>query len=321
MNKTIKLRAAIGLLTIALGACSGDDGTTVELMEGFDPPAPAANQVQVVSPIIEDIAPGADVTLCTYLPAGAAFDETLDVIEALGYQSAVGSHHAVLYMAERERPVDTHECTDDDMVNARFLAGAGGGEAGGTVDRLPDGVAYRVEGDRQLMVQTHWINTTLGAIDGQVAFNLTVEAPTADRQLAQLFTWSRTQIEVPANGTGSAHTDCVVQKEMHFYLIGGHAHEHGTHVSLTHTPASGEPNMFYDEPWESYYTFDPPRVNYTADGAMVVMPGDTLSVDCQYDNDTDEDLTFPREMCTGFGFFFPGDAQADCSDGQWPEGF
>ncbi len=316
MNKTIGL----GLLTLALAGC-GEDGPTVELMEGFEPPAPEVGQIQIVSPIIEDIAPGADVTLCTYLPAGSGFAETLDVIEALGYQSEIGSHHAVLYMAERERPVETHDCTDDDMVNARFLAGAGGGEAGGTVDRLPEGVAYRVEGDRQLMVQTHWINTTQAPIDGQVAFNLTVEQPTADRQLAQLFTWSRTQIDIPANSTGEARTDCVVEKEMHFYLIGGHAHEHGTHVSMTHTPAGGEPDVFYDHAWESYYTFDPPRVNYTAEGAMVVMPGDTLSIDCQYMNDTDDALLFPTEMCTGFGFFFPGDAQADCTDGQWPEGF
>ncbi len=314
MTKTIGL----GLLTLALGACAGDD-TTVELLDGFEPPAPEAGQVQIVSPIIEDMAPGADLTLCTYLPLGTSFDETTDVIDAVGYQSDLGGHHGVLYMAERERPVDTHECTDDDMVNARFLAGAGGGDAGGASAKLPDGVAYRVDAGRQLMIQSHWINTTQAPIDGQVAFNLTVDEPDEDRQLAQLLTWAGTQIDIPANGSGSAHTDCVVGQEMHFFLVGGHAHEHGSQVSLTYTPAGGEPDMFYDEPWQAYYTFDPPRITMSAEDAMVVMPGDTLSVDCQYENTTGEALGFPTEMCAGFAFYFPGTAQIDCTDGNWPE--
>lgn len=309
----------LGMLALALGACAADDGTGVELLEGFDPPAPEPGQIQIISPIIEDMPAGSDLTLCTYLPVGTSFPETLDVIDAVGYQSELGSHHGVLYMAERERPVDTHECTDDDMVNARFLAGAGGGDAGGASAPLPEGVAYRVEAGRQLMVQSHWINTTTSPIDGQVAFNLTVAEPSDDRQLAQLFTWAGTQIDVPAGEAGAASTACVVQQEMHFFLMGGHAHEHGSHVSLSYTPAGGEPEVFYDEPWQAYYAFDPPRIAMTAETAMVVMPGDTLSVDCQYDNTTDDALTFPTEMCAGFGFYFPGDAQLDCTDGNWPE--
>jgi hypothetical protein len=307
------------LLTLGLAACAAEDAGP-PLLEGFAPPPPGPGQVQVVSPIIEDIAAGADVTLCTYLPVDQAFDEDLDVVAATGFQSSVGSHHAVLYLATRDRDVGTHECTDDDMLNARYLAGAGGGEAGGEVAYIPDGVGYRVDAGRQLMVQTHWINTSTAAVDGQAAFNLTVQAPSTDTQLAQLFTWTSTDIDVPAGATGAARTDCVVQSEMRFFRLGGHAHEHGSRVWLTHTPAGGAPTVFYDHEWVDYYTFDPPRLDLPVDQALVVQPGDTLSIDCEYDNTTDAALTFPTEMCTGFGFFYPGDRQLDCTDGRWPTG-
>jgi hypothetical protein len=313
----MKSLVGTALLSLGLAACGGGSDAP-ELLEGFEPVPPAEGEIQIISPIVWDIAPGADVTLCSYLPLDQALDETLDIIGAYGMQSAIASHHSVLYMVERDRPIDTHECTDDDMINSRYLAGAGGGDAGGSQDYIPEGVAYRVEAGRQLMVQTHWINTTTQPIDGQAAFNLRVQAPSEDVELAQLFTWTSTNINVPAGETGSTRTDCVMQQEMKFYRLGGHAHEHGSRVTMTHTPAAAEPNVFYDEEWVDYYTFDPPRVDFARDEAMVVRVGDTLSIDCEYDNTTTEDLTFPLEMCTGFGFYFPGTAQMDCTDGRWP---
>ena len=320
MRSTFLVTALLTLTTAAACGADGDDGpTTPEILDGFAPRAPGPDELQVVGPIVRDIAPGADVTLCSYLPLDRAFPDTLDVVGAEGFQSHLAAHHAVLYLVERERPVDTHECNDDDMINARYLAGAGGGDVGGSVDYIPEGVAYRIDAGRQLMVQSHWINATTAPVDGQAVFDLTVRTPSTDVELAQLFTWTSTQIDVPANATGSAHTDCVVQQEMQFFRIGGHAHEWGTQVSLSYTPAGGSPEVFYDEPWESYMAFDPPRLDFARAEAMVVHPGDTLSIDCAYANDTGDALGFPKEMCTGFGFYFPGTAQLDCTDGNWPE--
>lgn len=287
------------------------------VLAGCADPAPS-DELHVIGPMVRDIAPGADVTLCSYLPIGEALDRTVDIVGATGEQSQPGGHHAVLYMVQNQRPVDTHPCTDDDMLNARYLASAGGGDAGGEVDFIPEGVAYRAEAGKQLMVQTHWINAANSSIDGNATFTLRVQPPSDEVDLAQLFTWTSTDISVPPQGTGAARTDCVVQQEMTFYHLGGHAHEHGTHVRLTHTAQGGEPRIFYDEEWTAYYSFDPPRIYLDREDAMVVRPGDTLSIDCSYANDTDEELRFPYEMCTGFGFFFPGEAQLDCTDGRWP---
>jgi hypothetical protein len=304
------------LLIAFLGACTASGP---EVLDGFHPREAGPGQVQILGPIVH-IDAGADVTLCSYLPADQAFAETMDITAAWGEQSQIGSHHSVLYMVQREKPVDTHECTDDDMINSRYLAGAGGGDAGGSQDYIPDGVAYRVEAGQQLMVQTHWINTTSEPIDGQAAYVLSVQPPSEGVELAQLFTWTSTQIDVPANSTGHAHTVCTVQADMAFYRLGGHAHEHGTHVTMQWIPAGSPPDVFYDEAWQPYYTFDPPRLDFSRDEAMQVHAGDSLSIDCDYTNDTSDDIQFPREMCTGFGFFFPGTSQFDCTDGNWPTG-
>ena len=54
--------------------------------------------------------------------------------KATGYQSLIGSHHAILYQARQQRPVDTHECTEDDMVNSIPVAINAGGEGGDASD-------------------------------------------------------------------------------------------------------------------------------------------------------------------------------------------
>ncbi len=312
------MRIAMGAATMVIVVGCGTNGP--ELLKGFDPPAPKQGEIQIVSPIVKGIEPGQDITLCSYLPVSEALSATKDIIGYTALQSTPGGHHSVFYTVQSERPVDTHECNDDDMVNSVYLAGVGGGDAGGMQAKIPDGIAYRIEAKRQLMIQTHWINTTDGVIDGQAAYNLQVTDPSDSHALAQLFTWTSTKISIPANGTATAHTTCPINRDMSFFRLGGHAHEHGTHVSMTWT-AAGVDNKFYDEPWVKSYTFAPPTLDYTKDQAMVVHAGDTLSIDCSYQNDTSNEIIFPLEMCTGFGFYFPGTAQWDCTDGQWPTGF
>ena len=299
-------------------ACGTDSG--VEMLAGFNPPAPSAGQIEIISPIVRDIKPGQDITLCSYLPLSQALDQTYDITQSSGEQSMIASHHSVLYMVQSVRPVDTHECNDDDMVNSAYLAGAGGGDAGGVVDTIPEGIAFRVDAQRQLMIQTHWINATDKPVDGQAAFLLTVSPPSDSHQLAQLFTWTSTNVTLPASGTAHAETSCKIQRDMSFFRVGGHAHEHGTHVSMTWTQGQAAAGNFYDYPWQRSYTFAPPTLNYTRDQAMVVHAGDTLGISCEYVNNTSSEIIFPLEMCTGFGFYFPGTAQFDCTDGQWPAG-
>ncbi len=312
------LVARLSTMGLVLAACGADDVSGPELLDGFAPPAPGPGEIQLVSPIVRDIAPGADVTLCTYLPLSASLPEAADVIEATGYQSLGGSHHAILYQARQPRPVETHECTDDDMVNSIPVAINAGGEGGDAAFEIPDGLAFRIEAGAQFFVQTHWVNASDQPLDGQAAFNLKAQPVGGAVQPASLFSWVDTEILVPAGQAGREGVTCAFERDIQFVTIGGHAHEHGTAVRLYHQPSGAAEVKLYDEDWSPAKTFAMPILKFPASAPFVVRRGDTLRADCEYMNPTAESLQFPGEMCGGFGFYFPGSAQLNCTDGNFP---
>jgi hypothetical protein len=310
---------AIGLGLIVIAACTSDDVTTDELLDGFNPPKPAAGQIQLISPIVRGIAAGADATMCTYFPRSASLPTALDVTHAVGYQSQIGAHHAILYQARQARPVDTHPCTEDDMVNSIPVAINAGAEGGDAAFEIPAGLAFRLEAEAQFFVQTHWVNASDAAIDGQAAFTLTAQPVSTAVQPASLFSFVDTQISIPAGGPGHEGTTCTFQRDISFVTMGGHAHEHGTAVRLFHKPAGQAEQTIYDHAWSPPLTFAMPVLKYGPQAPFVVHAGDSLRADCEYMNTTANELQFPSEMCGGFGFYFPGSAQLNCTDGNWPQ--
>jgi hypothetical protein len=305
MNKSLLLASCL----FAGCASEGDS----QFIDGFAPPAPGSDEIQIVSPAVRAVQPGQDITLCAYIDERLASDT--DIVSYKGYQSHVGGHHVILYAVERAQPANVHECNEDDMVNARYLAGTG---ADSPPAELPEGVVFRIPGNTQLMIQTHWINATDKAIDGQGAFNLKVTAPSPAHQLAQLFTTVTTSFTLPP-GTGAASSECTVKEHMNVFMLGGHMHEWGTHVKIAHTPVAGaSPNVIYDYGWSSEDVFDPPRNNYTTANPFILNVGDKIKIDCSYNNTTGSPLPFPTEMCAAFVYGYPLDKQIDCVDGNWP---
>ncbi len=282
--------------------------------KGFHPDPPGANQIQVYTPIFKDIQPGQDVTYCTYLDYHT--DKILDVTTYKGYQT-VGGHHTILYTANIEKPVDIHECTDDDMVNVHYVAG-GGADATIMPQSLPDGVVFRVPADKQMMIVSHFINATDAAIDGQSAFDVTVEDPVDTNSPADLFTVVNTQMLVQP-GASVVHTDCTVKQPLDLVLVGSHAHEHANHMKVTDTTSAG-PQVIQDIPWSPELIFNSPLNKYTKEAPFHMNVGDNLAVDCTYDNPTGSSIAFPAEMCITYGYYFPADREIDCVDGVFPTG-
>jgi hypothetical protein len=300
----------LALLAIAAACTTHADG--VALLPGFDPPPPGPNGIQFVTPAVHGIPPGTDETLCTYLGYDNASD--LDITAYMGFQTAVGGHHVILYSTVNHHAEDTHPCNEADMIDARYL---GGGGAESPAVPLPAGIVMRMPAHTQIMIQHHWINATDGPIDGQAAFNVTIEPSSPANTVTQLFTNVTTNITL-APGPGSAHAQCTVGRDLSFFMLGGHAHELGKHVSIEVTPASATPTMIYDTAWDATYQFNPPRNYYPVAQPFTLHAGDQIAVDCTYDNTTGAEVMFPREMCVAWGYFFPADTEIDCVDGSWP---
>ncbi len=303
-----------GLIVVFAGlfGCGGDGTSAPELLEGFVPDPPAAGEVQILTPIYRDLQPGSDVTLCTYIDFDV--DRDLDVVNYDAFQSPLG-HHVLLYAVEQAQAPNTHPCTEEDMVNSRYL---GGGGADSPPAYLPEGIVHRVKAGSQLMIQTHWINSTDNPISGQGAFNIELVDASPDHTVADLFTAVTTDIAL-APGPGSAHAECVMAEDMQFFLVGGHEHWRGTHIRITHTPAAGTPTVIYEHDWRSEYESNPPRNLFTEQEPFVMRAGDTVSVDCDYMNETASTVRFPQEMCIMWGYYFPADREINCIDGVWPQ--
>jgi hypothetical protein len=309
------------LVMVGLMACGpqakkdegGGNTSNSTLLAGFNPAAPLPGQLQFITPIIRGIQPGQDINYCTYLDFRP--DSTLDVVSYQGFQSP-GGHHTILYASRRVQAAGTHECTDNDMLNVRYIGGAGTDATVGAAN-IPEGIAFEISAGTQLMVMSHWINATLAPLDGQSAYNVTTQAPTPGVSPGDLFTVVNTLLDIPV-GTHSAHTECVLQQDMAFFLIGGHAHEHATHITLTHAPASGPSTVMYDHEWGPQLVFDSPLNKYTKAEPYRMSAGDRFVVDCTYSNTTGANIPFPTEMCVGFGYYFPATAEMDCVDGNWP---
>ncbi len=320
MRTTLRASA----LVLALAGCGVPDTTAddpdaappPDLLPGFTPDPAGPGELQVVSPIVRGLPAGADVLMCSYLDVDAGFTSDVDITHVTGFQSAQGAHHAILYQARARRPVDTHVCTDDDMANAIPL-GVTGGE-GGAAFQIPDGLALRAAAHSQLFFQTHWVNATDQAIDGQAAFDLKVQPVSGTVVTAGLFAIVSTQFTIPAGKTGHAESACTFARDIQFGTLYGHAHEWGTRVQIVHTPAAGADDVIYDHAWIPHDTFAPPSLLYGATSPFVAHAGDTMRVACDYDNTTDHDLTFPLEMCAAAGFYFPGNDELNCVDGAWP---
>lgn len=304
------------LLLAAIVAAAGCGGHSSSMgPPGFDPPAPNADELQIMSPLITGITPGTDETLCSYVDVPIPME--IDVIGSRGQQS-LGGHHAMVYIAHATHAAETHVCNENDMLSVRFVAGIGA-EGATSLSVLPDGVSFRVPAGAQLMMQTHWINATNQTLEGQAAINLHVVPPSSDRVPADLFSVVNTQFSIPAGQSGTASTTCPVGQSLSMFYLGGHEHAAGTHFKAEQTTAAGATSTLYEHDWQPEYEFNPPVNSYPKASPLVVNGGDQIKVTCTWDNTSGvKPLTFPTDMCVAFGFYFPGHGEIDCIDGYWP---
>jgi hypothetical protein len=299
------------LSVVLLAGCNSSTGKP--RVDGFDPPAPQADEVEFDGPIIPAIPPGTDVTYCSYLDAHIA-DET-DIVHFRVFQSLAG-HHVILFAAKQDRPVDTHLCTEDDMVNTRFIAG-GGAESIGTIE-IPEGLAFRIPAGTQLMMQTHWVNATPNTVDGQAIAYLTGQPSSSSRQVLVLFNVVLTDIDIPAGQKLTKSTSCTMKKDMQLFTLTGHEHEWGSHVDIELIDGNSS-SMLWSHDWQPQFQSAPPYNKYTVAQPLLFKTGQQVKVTCTWDNTTGtSDVRFPQEMCVSSSFYFPAvDGEIDCVNGAW----
>lgn len=306
-------------LTLGTAGCGG--GTTPPdsspFLDGWKPTPAAAGYTRYVLPPVTDIQPGDNILKCQWIQEPLDHDTYVTFITG---QQTAGGHHIVLYANKKSEPVGTtRDCTTDDMLNIGFV-GAFGGEGNNTGEgQIPAGVGFVLPKGRALMSNTHYLNATTKAINGQGVVDVTFVDRASIKQVADLFANVNLSLQVPPGKTGEADTKCVFKQDVAFFRAANHMHEWGKSAVSTVTRLDGKvEEITRNDAWDREMTFNFPFVNWPVSQPFVIHAGDTLNTHCVWNNTTTRMIGFPDEMCVLFGFFVPGDgAQLTCQDGAW----
>jgi len=305
----------VALLSTAVFGCAKNGP---DYIAGFDPPATADGFTRYVTPAVEDIAPGANVEYCQWVAPAA--DEDQDVLDFSGMQSATG-HHATLYAtSETNFPVgESHICTNADMLSISFVGAIGGEGTAAAASKLPDGLYFRLRKGQALMANTHWLNATDKTVEGQAVLDVKYTPAEDSHIVADNFANNADTFSIPPAAPYTFDVSCVMQQNMNFAMVADHMHSNGTaaYTELIH-PDGTKDMLIDDTTWPSDAQFNPQFTFYSLANPKVVQAGDTIHTHCEWQNQTQNTLMFPDEMCVGTGFYFPGTGAVYCDDGTWP---
>jgi hypothetical protein len=294
---------------LTLAACSADSSGYVV---GFSPPPATAGHIRMIAPPVLDIAPGNDVTYCQWVADPSDVSRQIQNVE--GYQSR-GGHHLVLYATTVHEPVGTSRiCTDEDMLSITFVGAIGGEGTSGAAAKLPAGLAFEVPPGMALMANTHYLNATDEAFDGQSVVDVNFGDLAHPLPSVGFFVvnWARFMIphntaEVTSGGW------CTAPRDLRFIMWTNHMHEYGKSVFSEVERLDGTTEtMSLDESWTPEQAFAAPWVRWDPSAPMVVKAGERFHISCSWSNTTSVDVGFPREMCIASGFTLEAMPQLVC---------
>jgi len=258
--------------------------------------------------------PGTEHIYCSRLDV--ALDTDIIFHNAEGAQM-VGGHHAAVYVSMApEEGFDPVDCDDIDMGAMRFVTGAGG--AGGQNLELPDGVGLRIRKGEQLIIQSHYINTSTEERVVMDAVDLVLSPTDSNPTIADAFSVVDSGFSIPPGATQFERIkDCVVDRDLDIHLLLGHTHDYGVLFDFELLLPESEPQLLYHAT-DGPMLRDTPEIVYY-DPPLHLNKGDKVRMTCRWDNTTGHDLTWPEEMCVAFMYYSPGEGFLICdTDSETP---
>lgn len=252
--------------------------------------------------------PAGDSLTCIY--TNTITDHEIYVGNATGKQGP-GGHHILVYYSDTTHPAGHHPCVDSEMLTWHQIAGADTNKE--PIVSLPDGAAVKVPAGKQIVIQSHYINTS-GAtqtVDDTASVELKEEKDI--KQFLNFFALVDAQFLIPPQTSYKSVTTCTVPSDLNSVLLLGHMHELGKHYTLEEVDAAGNTlSTVYDTEWSPAYTSHPPLITKTLDSPIPFKAGTRFRQTCEWDNTTAQQVSFPTEMCVSFMFYFPDQGFIEC---------
>ncbi len=226
-------------------------------------------------------------------------------------------HHVVMYLATPDQ-VATYREVDAAESGAGFTCFGGpgvvsqedavwlGGWAPGAVNGdFPNGTGLYVEPGSLVVMQVHYNVEHAVAAPDQSTIDFMVDSSVESPAIIQPWTdpaWLGTDgMMIPAGESGVSHRfsyTLPAGRAFQIHTANLHMHTHGVSARLWLTRPDGSDECLLDIPkwdfnWQRTYVLDQP----------VQVDGDTLSIECLWDNATDTDIVWGEgtgdEMCLG----------------------
>ena len=172
---------------------------------------------------------------------------------------------------------------------------------------MPTGVGMTVPAGQKVYVQMHYLNASDADISAHVVIDGETYAASETYTPAAAFITYNTQINIPANSTGTAGGTCAVPAGAKFFSMSTHAHKQAIHTEVK----DGAAMVFQSDDWEH-----PGTVDWAAEPFYSFSTG-SLTYRCNYNNTTNRTVTEGSsaetdEMCMAVGYFFPATGPKFC---------
>lgn len=291
-------RYGIVPVVMVLAGCGGtpESGPTTEAKE----------TLTVETPEFE--VPAGDSFTCFYTKT--ITEKELTVVRASAKQGS-GGHHVTVYYVDSEHPEDTHTCSDAEMASWHQIIGASA--QGEPVVDVPEGLAFKVPANKQIVVQAHYINTTGATFKTKDSITIEMEDPKNIKAYANLWVLNDAAFKMDAHAPGSSVSTCTLAKDLDVVILFGHEHELGKHFMFERMDDNDNPvETLYETDWAAEYASHPPRKLFTMDKPLHFPAGMKVRQTCNWENTTPDPVTFPREMCVTLAYYYPDDGFQVC---------
>jgi hypothetical protein len=295
------MRALIitAVIAVAAGCGGGDDGDGYTITD--DALTFETGDFEVAS---------GDAFECFY--TNVITDRELAVRGAAGEQQQ-GGHHITIYYTDLVKDPQHHPCETAEMADWRMIGG-GGDEAEAAVAklRMPDGFAIRVPAGAQIVLQSHYINLgdTFTANDSA---RLDLVPTDQVESYVNQFVFNDVGFSIPPHESFESVTTCTTPTDVDLIRLLGHMHEWGSYYKLERLDGEDAAvETVIEKEWDPVFTSDPEILTFEPDQPLHFAAGTRLRQTCRWNNDTEDPILFPREMCLAYGIYFPDDGEIFC---------
>ena len=174
--------------------------------------------------------------------------------------------------------------------------------------RFPDGMAYRIPEDQEIVARMHYLNASPSSITLAPRYEWFTIAESDLKQRVAPFAWTYLQFHIPPKSQLTVSGDCPLEKPMIVVQTLPHMHALGTRftLSLLGGPRDGAlllDNDTYGKRGETDIRLYDPGVDLTQGGL-----GSGARFACSWNNTFDKTIEYgtgDNEMCILFGYAYP----------------